>query len=55
MAAVLAIASGIRRRRMDLLIAASAAEHRTPLATYNAEDFIGLAPLVEVIDLGRVR
>lgn len=50
-AMTLAVGRNPRGRRMDLLIAASAAEHRIPLATYNAKDFIGLAPLVEVIDL----
>lgn len=40
-----------RPRRMDLLIASVAAVHKLPLATHNAADFAGLAPLVQVIAL----
>lgn len=51
-AMVLAAGRNPRPRRMDLLIASVAAVHQLPLATRNAQDFAGLAPLVELIDLG---
>ena len=50
-ALVLASGRKPRSRQMDLLIASVAAVHRLPLVTRNVKDFLGLAPLVEVIDL----
>ena len=38
----------VRRRAMDLLIAATAAAHGLPLYTRNPDDFAGLTPLVDV-------
>ncbi|MEV7185816.1 type II toxin-antitoxin system VapC family toxin [Kitasatospora sp. NPDC093102] len=38
-----------RPRRMDLMIAATAAAHGLPLYTRNADDFIGLERGIEVI------
>jgi toxin FitB len=50
-AMVLAAGRNPRARQMDLLIASVAAVHRLPLVTRNADDFRGLAPLVEIVDL----
>ena len=52
-AATLAAGRNPRGRRMDLLIASTAAVQQLPLVTYNAKDFAGLSPLVEVVDLGQ--
>ncbi|MGV9673072.1 PIN domain-containing protein [Gordonia sp. NPDC003504] len=40
-----------RRRRIDLMIAATAIQHSAALATYNAADFAGLGDALQVIDL----
>lgn len=50
-ALVLAIGRDPRPRRMDLLIASTAAAHHLPLVTRNPKDFVGLAPYVEVVGL----
>jgi toxin FitB len=52
-AMVLAAGRDPRARRMDLLIASTAAIFQIPLVTRNAKDFIGLADAVEVIDLNQ--
>ncbi|WP_240437797.1 PIN domain-containing protein [Sciscionella marina] len=39
-----------RGRRMDLMIAATAARYNLPLLTHNAEDFTGLDTAVSIID-----
>ena len=43
-----------RRRRVDLMIAATAVCHNAVLATYNPSDFDGLEGALEVLDLGSV-
>jgi predicted nucleic acid-binding protein len=40
-----------RPRRLDLLIAATAARHRLPLLTRNAVDLAGLEQVVTVVDV----
>jgi predicted nucleic acid-binding protein len=50
-AAVRAIGREPRRRRIDLLIAATALSHGLALATHNVGDFAGLDALIEVIEL----
>lgn len=50
-ALVLAAGRNPRSRHMDLLVPAVAATHRVPLVRRDAEDFAGLTPLVQVIDL----
>jgi toxin FitB len=52
-AMVLAAGRDPRPRRMDLLIASTAAIFQIPLVTRNAKDFVGLADAVEVIDLNQ--
>lgn len=44
-----------RPRRMDLQIAATAAQHRLPLLTRNGNDFVGLESALVVIDLSEKR
>jgi predicted nucleic acid-binding protein len=48
-AAVAAAGRQPRARTMDLLIAATAHAHSARLYTRNADDFVGLAELVEVV------
>jgi toxin FitB len=50
-AAVVAAGRQPRARTMDLLIAATAHAHSARLYTRNADDFVGLADLVEVVAL----
>lgn len=40
-----------RRRRLDLQIAATAARHGLILITRNGQDFAGLEPALELVDL----
>lgn len=42
-----------RGRAFDLLIAATAAANDLPLYTLNGADFLGLHPLVDIVDLGQ--
>jgi predicted nucleic acid-binding protein len=42
-----------RPRRLDLQIAATAAAARIPLLTMKPDDFIGIAPLVDVVPIRR--
>jgi predicted nucleic acid-binding protein len=42
-----------RPRTLDLQIAATAAAARIPLLTMNPGDFIGIAPLVDVVPISR--
>jgi predicted nucleic acid-binding protein len=42
-----------RPRTLDLQIAATAAAARIPLLTMNPDDFIGIAPLVDVVPISR--
>lgn len=44
-----------RRRRIDMMIAATAIQHSAALATYNAADFIGLGDALRLIDLNQTR
>lgn len=44
-----------RGRRMDLMIAATAARYDLPLLTRNAEDFTGLDTALTVVDLDRAK
>jgi predicted nucleic acid-binding protein len=50
-AAVVRVGRQPRARRMDLLIAATAAAHSAALYTRNAADFAGLEELVEVLPM----
>jgi predicted nucleic acid-binding protein len=50
-AAVDAQGRQVARRRVDLMIAATALAHDCALATRNPDDFTGLAPLLEIIVL----
>ena len=54
-ALVVAFGRNIRPRRMDLMIAATAAANRLPLYTRNADDLAGLEKVLTVIDVDRVR
>ncbi len=40
-----------RRRRIDLMIAATAIQHSAALATYNPQDFAGLGDALQVVSL----
>ncbi|HSU10789.1 MAG TPA: hypothetical protein VLK57_16445 [Pseudonocardia sp.] len=42
-----------RPGRLDLQIAATAAAARIPLLTMNPDDFLGVAPLVDVVPIRR--
>lgn len=50
-AAVVRIGRQPRARTMDLIIAATAHAHSAQLYTRNAEDFVGLQDLVEVVSV----
>ncbi|GAA1283457.1 hypothetical protein GCM10009609_55320 [Pseudonocardia aurantiaca] len=50
---VRAVGRNPRPRRLNLQIAATAAAARMPLLTCNPADFVGVAPLVDVVAVGR--
>lgn len=52
-ALVLASGRSPRPRRLDLMIAATAAAGRLPLYTCNADDLAGLESVLTVVDVGR--
>ncbi len=53
-ALVLASGRSPRPRRLDLLIAATAAAERLPLYTRNAGDFAGLGSVLTIVDVDQV-